>query len=199
MLALVVPAVVLASMVAWGEGAPADSPRKTETSAPGGREYASTCARGNTKYAARDYDGAIELFQKAVDLAPHPSLALYLLGEAQLAAGKLSEAEASWTRAALETSEKAPALHARALFVLADLKERQKKWDEAKAAWQIYLDWVGRFPDGGVFPGSAQSRQQVIDTMLRQDKMYEVVRQRIAATQDGGVFSDPSKSPPAAK
>jgi hypothetical protein len=32
--------------------------------------------------------------------------------------------------------------------------------------------------------------------VIKQDKAYEVVRQRIAATADGGVFSDPSKSPP---
>ncbi len=195
LLALLVPAVVLASVVAWGDGARGSQ----KTSAATNRDYASACAQGNAKYAARDFEGAIELYRKAVELVPHPSWALYLLGEAQVAAGNLPEAEAAWSRAALETSEKDPAARARILFVTADLKEREKKWDDAKAAWQAYLDWVGRFPDGGVFPGSAQSRLQVIDTMLKQDKMYEVVRQRIAATQDGGVFSDPSKSPPAAK
>ena len=101
-------------------------------------------------------------------------------------------------RAALEAGED-PALRARILFVTADLKERQKKWEDAKAAWQAYLDWAKRFPGAGVFPASALSRQAVIDTAMKQDKAYEIVRQRIAASQDGGVFSDPSKSPPAAK
>jgi tetratricopeptide (TPR) repeat protein len=200
MLALCVPAIVLASVVAWGDGSTSASPKKSEAgAAASSRDYASICARGNAKYLSRDFDGAIELYRKAIELSPHQSLGNYLLGEAELAAGNLAEAEAAWGRAALDTNEKAPALHARILFVTADLKERQKKWDEARAAWQIYLDWVGRFPDSGVFPATAQSRQQVIDTMLKQDKMYEGVRQRIAATQDGGVFSDPSKSPPAAK
>ncbi len=198
-LALVVPAIVLGSVLARGDGSPGASQKKAEANASLSPDYASTCARGNAKYASRDFDGAVDLYRKAIEIAPHQWLGHYLLGEAQLAAGNLPEAEASFGRAALETNEKTPAPHARVLFVMADLKEREKKWDEAKAAWQIYLDWVNRFSDGGFFPASAQSRQQVIDTMLKQDKMYEIVRQRIAATQDGGVFSDPSKSPPAAK
>jgi tetratricopeptide (TPR) repeat protein len=194
-LVLLVPALALAPVLAWGGGA-----KKADASASSpSREYRSTCAQGNAKYVARDFDGAIELYRKAIDRAPHQALGYYLLGEAQLATGNLPDAETSWGRAAQEAGEKDPALQARILFVTADLKERQKKWEDAKAAWQTYLDWAGRFPDAGVFPASAQSRQVVLDTLIKQDKAYEVVRQRIAATQDGGVFSDPSKSPPAAK
>jgi hypothetical protein len=90
-------------------------------------------------------------------------------------------------------------MRARILFVVADLKERQKKWDEARAAWQAYLDWATKNPNAGTFPASGQSRQQVIDNMTKQDKAYDVVRQRIADTKNGGVFTDMSKSPPAAK
>ncbi|HXN33267.1 MAG TPA: hypothetical protein VN894_15450, partial [Polyangiaceae bacterium] len=61
--------------------------------------------------------------------------------------------------------------------------------------WQVYLDWTSRFPHAAAFPASARSRQQVIDAMLQQDKVYEVVRRRIAETKDGGVFTDLSKSP----
>jgi hypothetical protein len=80
---------------------------------------------------------------------------------------------------------------------LADLRERQKKWDDARAAWQVYLDWAAKFPAAGAFPTSGQSRQRVIDAMLKQDKAYEVVRQRIADTKNGNTFTDLSKSPPA--
>jgi len=155
-----------------------------------------TCIQGNAKYAARDFPGAIELYRKAIELSPKSPLGHYLLGEAQLASGNLQEAEAAWTRAAQDSSDKEAALRARILFVLADLKERQKKWDDAKAAWQAYLEYATHAPSAGAFPGSAQSRQQVLDTMLKQDKAYEVVRQRIAQTKGGGVFTDLSKSPP---
>jgi len=190
--ALLVPALALAPVLAWGGGAK----KKADARAPS-RDYSSTCTQGNAKYAAHDFDGAIALYRKAIDRSPHQGLAYYLLGEAQLAAGNLADAEVSWGRAAAETGEKDPALQARILFVTADLKERQKKWEDAKAAWQVYLDWAHRFPDVGVFPASAQSREAVLDTVMKQDKAYEVVRQRIAASADGGVFSDPSKSPPA--
>jgi tetratricopeptide (TPR) repeat protein len=200
LLALVVPAVVLGTVVAWGQGEPSGGKKKSDTSAAASRDYSRVCAQGNAKYGSHDFDGAIELYRKAIELSPHQALAHYLLGEAQLAAGNFSDAEASWSRGLLETGEKDPVARARFLFVMADIKEREKKWEDAKAAWQTYLDWVSRFPDGGAFfPASALSRQRVIDTMLKQDKSYEVVRQRIAATADGGVFSDPSKSPPSAK
>jgi tetratricopeptide (TPR) repeat protein len=193
---LLVPALALAPVLAWGGGAK----KKTDASASApSREYSTTCAQGNSRYVARDFDGAIALYRKAIERAPHQALGYYLLGEAQLAAGNLPEAEASWTRAATEAGEKDPALEARILFVTADLKERQKKWEDAKAAWQVYLDWANRFPDVGVFPASAQSREAVLDTVIKQDKTSEIVRQRIAASQDGGVFSDSTKSPPATK
>jgi tetratricopeptide (TPR) repeat protein len=189
---LLVPALALVPVVSWGAKKKADA----SAGAPS-RDYSSLCSQGNAKYASRDYDGAIELYRKAIERSPHQGLGYYLLGEAQLASGNLPDAEASWTRAALEVGEKDPALRAKVLFVTADLKERQKKWEDAKAAWQTYLEWANRFPDAGVFPASAQSRLAILDTVIKQDKAYDVVRQRIAASQDGGVFSDPSKSPPA--
>jgi tetratricopeptide (TPR) repeat protein len=153
---------------------------------------------GSTKYAARDFPAAIAAFQKAIEADPKNPLGHYFLGEAQLAANNLTEAEAAWTRASLESTDKDPAIRARVLFVLADLKERQKKWDEAKAAWQVYLDWAAKYPEAKAFTGSGQSRQQMIDAMLKQDKAYVVVRQRIADTKNGNVFTDLSKQPPAA-
>ncbi len=195
---LLVPALVLASLPAAAEG-----PKKKKgsddsaESAGSGSKYKDACKDGSSKYAARDFPGAIAAFQKAIEIDPNNALGHYLLGEAQLAAGSLVEAEAAWNRASLAAGEKDPALRARVLFVIADLKERQKKWDEAKAAWQVYLDWAQKYPNAGAFPGSGQSRQQVIEAMQKQDRAYAVVRQRIADTKNGGVFTDLSKpSPP---
>ena len=34
----------------------------------------------------------------------------------------------------------------------------EKKWDEAKAAWQTYLDWANRFPEASVLtPANTRS------------------------------------------
>jgi len=144
----------------------------------------------------------VQAYQKAIEAAPKNPLGHYLLGEAQLAAGNLTEAEAAWNRGLLVASDKNAPLHAKILFVLADLRERQKKWDDATAAWQVYLDWAGKNPDASVYAASGQSRQQKIGEMQKQDKAYAVVRQRIADTKNGGVFTDLSKTPappPAAK
>jgi tetratricopeptide (TPR) repeat protein len=194
------PVLVLAPVLALGAAVPARADGKKAdaqaTEAPsGGPRFREACKDGSTRYAAKDFVGAIAAYQKAVEIDPGNALGHYFLGEAQLAGGNLVEAEAAWNRASLAATDKEAALRARVLFVLADLKERQKKWDEARAAWQVYLDWATRFPNAGAFPGSALSRQQVIDAMGKQDKAYAVVRQRIADTRAGGVFTDLSKSP----
>ena len=196
--ALVAVAVVLFSTQALAEGGSNGDSKKSDGTTTGssdsGGGFKDAAAQGITKYAARDFPGAVASFQKAIEADPKNPLGHYFLGEAQLAAGNMTEAEAAWNRASLEASEKDPALRAKILFVLADLKERQHKWDDARAAWQVYLDWAAKYPNANAYPASGQSRQQVIDTMLKQDKAYDVVRERIAATKNGGVFTDLSKS-----
>jgi tetratricopeptide (TPR) repeat protein len=191
---VLVPALGLFAVAIARAADTADATEATD----GGAKFREACKEGNGHYAARDFVGAIAAYQKAIEIDPNNALGHYFLGEAQLAGGNLVEAEAAWNRASIAATAKQGALRTRVLFVLADLKERQKKWDEARAAWQVYLDWVARFPDVGGYPGSALSRQQVIDAMQKQDKAYIVVRQRITDTKAGGVFSvfgDPSKAP----
>jgi tetratricopeptide (TPR) repeat protein len=191
---MLAPALALLPVAALAQGGPAAKTHDEVPAAPSVK-YVEACTRGNVKYATRDFQGAIALYRGAIELDPKNPLGYYLLGEAQLAAGNIAEADAAWSRASAESGERDPAMHARALFVIADLKERQWKWDDAKTAWQAYLDWANRFPNAVAFPASARSRLQVIDVMLKQDKAYEIVRRRIAETKDGGVFTDLSKSP----
>ena len=201
LLLVAAPAVAGSSLFAWsawaeGASSPQASASSRPAAKPAGREYADACSDGNTKYLAHDYRGAIEAYQKAIDLHPNLPLAYYLQGEAQVAAGGLSDAEVAWTRALAAVGDADPALRSRILFVLADLKERQGKWEEARGAWQQYRDWVSAARGANGFAGTAQARQQAIDAILKLDKDSAVVRQRIADTKDGGVFTDPSKSPP---
>jgi tetratricopeptide (TPR) repeat protein len=171
---------------AWAQGAPGTS-RAPATSTE-------ACAQGNTRYQAHDLPGATALYRTAIALDPNDPVAHYLLGEAALAAGNVAEAEAEWSRASALAGERDPAARGRILFVLADLKERQWKWNEATAAWQAYADLADRYPDaGGIYPASARARLQAIAAMLKQDRAYEVVRRRIAEARDGGVVTDLSK------
>ena len=73
-----------------------------------------------------------------------------------------------------------------------DVKERLKRWDEAKAAWQAYSDYVAKHTGAGFAPSSA-SRIQAIDDMLKQEKAYVAVRERIAAEK---AAPPPSTTPP---
>jgi tetratricopeptide (TPR) repeat protein len=149
-------------------------------------QFMETCLQGNARYTSRDLPGAIELYRRAITLAPKNALAHYLLGEALLASGSPAEAEVAWKTAEEDTDDRNPGLRGRVLFVLADLKERQKKWDDAKASWQVYADFASKHADAGTSAQTAISRTQAIDDMVRQDKLYEIVRQRIAAERDGG-------------
>src|SRR5580658_4385657 len=165
LLAAVVPMAALLPLAVYADGAKGASKKTGDDTAAAAQatgasaKYRDACLEGNSKYAARDWPAAIESYRKAIELDPKNPLGHYFLGEAQLASGNMTEAEAAWTRASLVGTDKDATVMARVLFVLADLKERNKKWSEARAAWQAYLDYAAKFPDAGAFPTSGQSRQ----------------------------------------
>jgi tetratricopeptide (TPR) repeat protein len=136
-------------------------------------------SKGNEKFVNKDVQGAIDAYRRAIQLAPKNPLGHYMLGVGLLAAGNAQEAEISFKQA-VDVGESAPGIKARALFALADLKERQKKWEEAKSAWQAYADYVSKHADAG-YADTASTKLQSLDDMLKQDKAYDVVRERIAA------------------
>jgi tetratricopeptide (TPR) repeat protein len=204
--ALAAPALLLLPVVAEADGtskgggaaassAPAGSgkQRVDPNNKTGLSPFMAKCMEGNNKYVSRDFPGAIQTYRDAIQMAPKNALGFYLLGEGQLAANNLPEAEASWNQAALVSAEgKDAALRARILFVIADLKEREKKLDDAKTAWQAYTDYVTKYAgDAGVgFPSSGASRLQAIDTMTKLNAESDKVKQKIKETADGGVFSN---------
>src|SRR5690606_33301226 len=62
-------------------------------------QYMDTVAKGAEKYKKSEYPAAIDLFKKAIQLAPKNPLAHMLLGEAYLGAENLPEAEAAFLAA----------------------------------------------------------------------------------------------------
>lgn len=193
------PGLFAVTASAFGDAAPGPAASAPGASAAGPsrpprppRPFIEACGRGASQYAARDFAAAAETFRKASDAYPQSGLGPYLLGEALLASGDLAGAEEAWKRAAA-SSEDQPVLHARALFVLADAKEREKRWDDAKSAWQAYRAWSDRYPAANAFVASARARTDVIARFVADQRVAESVRRRIAETQDGGVFNDPTK------
>ena len=87
-----------------------------------------------------------------------------------------------------------------ARLTLADCYEREKKWEQARAAWQIYTEHAAKLgPDGGAFPQTGAGRMKVIDDYMKLDKQYEIVRQRIAAEKADAGTADAGKSAAPAK
>jgi tetratricopeptide (TPR) repeat protein len=145
-------------------------------------QFMETAVKGTEKYNAKDYPGAVDTFKKAIQLNPRQPLGPYLLGESYLAMSNLGEAEAALKTAEDLSDSKQPLVRSHVLFALADCYEREKKWEDARTAWQTYTEHAAKLgPDGGAFPQSGAARLKAIDDMLKQDKAYDIVRQRIAA------------------
>jgi tetratricopeptide (TPR) repeat protein len=191
-LGLVAGSVALALPLAAAGG---KAPAKDAAPSKSQGDFDESINQGMVKYVAKDIPAAIELFRKATQSQPRNPLGYYLLGEAQLGAGSLPDAEAAWLQADQVSDAGPPALKAKVLFVLADLRERQGRGDDAKAAWKRYADFAAQNSDAGAFPDSAAARIRDIDKMLEQYKSYAIVRKRIR-DEDGGTLG---KMPPAEK
>jgi TolA-binding protein len=149
-------------------------------------QYMEICLQGNAKYLSRDFSGAIDTFRQAIQLAPKNPVAYYLLGEAQTSANNLTEAAASLRQAESASDDRNAQLRGKILFVVADNLERQGKFDDARAAWLLYNDYADKHLDAGTYPSSGAARIEAIDAMMKQEKAYEAVRQRIAAEKEAG-------------
>jgi predicted Zn-dependent protease len=171
------------------EPAPAKAPVSATTPAstpPTGGEaagrsgitpYIEQILKGQASFVARDIPGAITAFQEAIKLDPAKMLGFYRLGEAMLESGNMAEAETAWTTA---LGKKGPEdLHAKVLFCLADLRERQKNWQVAKEAWVAYATYLSGNPKANGYPASSDERQKQIDRRVKDEKDYAAVKERI--------------------
>lgn len=158
-------------------------------------QYMDAVVKGSEKYKKSEHTAAIDLFKKAISLAPKNPLAHLLLGETYLATNNLPEAEAAFLAAQEASSSsdaKGQVLRSHVLFAVADVYEREKKWNEAKTAWQAYADHAAKLSaDAGAYPATAAARKEVIDKVIAREKAYVAVRERIAAEKsDGGAKPD---------
>ncbi len=152
---------------------------------------------GSQKFVAKDVEGAMLSFQKAVKLQPRNALALYALGEGFMSQGKAQEAEAPLTTADDAAPQGSP-VKPRIVFVLASCKERLHKWDEARELWRRYLELAQTKPAATVFPQSAAERARMVDEWAKLDAAYATVRSRIGsagAAAAGAAPSAPASSP----
>lgn len=178
---------------------PATAVRYDPENVTGISEAMETLVKGNARYVARDYAGAVDLFRKAMQMNPKLALAPYLLGEGLIAMNSLSEAETAFKQAAQLADNRNPSMRARTLFAVADILEREKKWTEAQTAWQAYNEFASKVgTEGGAYPKNGAERLKAVEAVMKLDKDYDAVRQRIAANKAeaaAGASAKPGATP----
>jgi hypothetical protein len=169
---------------AAGAAGAADPPGSATTPV-GGRDKsnlasppAAALMKGHAAYMARDYAGAAQAYKEAVAKDGTDAAAYYFLGEAQIAAGTLADADASFA-AALRYVGGKDDWRGKLLFVIAELRERQAKWPEAKKAWEDYAQFVATHPAVKGHTATATERVKVADARVDLETKYAPVRQRI--------------------
>jgi TolA-binding protein len=138
----------------------------------------SAISKGHAAYMARDYPGAIQAYQEAIAQDVTDPASYYFLGEAQIAGGSAVEADGSFANGLRYVGSKDD-WRSKLLFVIADLRERQGKWSEAKKAWEEYGQFLATHPDAKGYAATATERVKVIDARADLDAKYAPVKQRI--------------------
>jgi tetratricopeptide (TPR) repeat protein len=174
LLGLTLPAPALAQGQPPAQGEPRRDPEGIKGLSP----FWETLKKGQDLYVARDFDGAIAAFREAIAKEPQNALGHYRMGEAQRAKGDLQEAEVAWVAALRYVGNDLP-LRAKILFVLADLRERQKSWDDAKERWTAYEQFAQQNPGVRTFPATAAERKKRIETWKKLLEDYAAVKKRI--------------------
>jgi len=147
--------------------------------AAGPSPYSALIQKGDSAYIARDFDAAIGAYRAEVQKNPSSAAAHFRLGQAELAKGDSAEAELSW-QAALRFAAKDEALKSKVLFVLADLKERDKAYDEATARWKTYQEHAQTQPETkGTYPATATERLKRIEEWKKISEDASAVKARI--------------------
>ena len=181
--------LVVAAMALGNASASAETPKAAAAAGskevrrdPEGKRgispYAEAIAKGESAYVARDLPGAITSFQDAIKLDTEKMLGFFRLGEAQLESNKPDDADSTWQTALGKkgTDE----LNAKLLFVIADLRERQHKWQAAKDAWASYSAFLQNHSKVVGYPATATERTKQADRRMKDEVDGTTVKDRIA-------------------
>jgi tetratricopeptide (TPR) repeat protein len=161
----------LATAVLWGgvasaqppsgaAAAPAASAQKDPRGIKGISPFREAINAGDRAFIARDFEGALAAYRDAISKDPQNPLGHYRMGEAQIAKGDLHEADEAFVNG-LRFATADAALKAKLQFALADLREREKAWDEASAKWTDYETFSSEQKTG--FPASGIERKRAVE------------------------------------
>ncbi|MGE5786578.1 MAG: tetratricopeptide repeat protein, partial [Myxococcales bacterium] len=134
--------------------------------------------RGDEAVLVRDLARAEVAYQAAIVIESENPIAYLRLGQISVRGSKLDRAEVAY-RDALRLSSRDSTLRATALFVLADLRERQGQRDEAIAAWQSYEEYLKKDPNAKGYPETPIERASRLRKYSALAAESKAVRERI--------------------
>jgi tetratricopeptide (TPR) repeat protein len=169
--------------------------RKDPKGITGVSPYVELLVKGHAAVAVKDFGKAIEIYNEAIGKEPEKAPGYYFLGEAQLGSNKLEEAEKSW-QSALKNVGADDVMRAKVMFVLADLRERQSKLDDALTAWKDYGAFVAAHPNCKGYAATATERERVLETRKDMAVKYAKVKERIAQRLEESTKGEPPKVEP---
>jgi len=153
-------------------------PKKDPKGIKGISPFWEAIKKGDDALAARDVEGAKTAYQEAIRGEPQNAMGHYRMGEAELTKGNLKEAEGFWQSALRFVGENA-GLKAKVLFVLADLKERQRSLDEATNGWNAYEGHSKASPTAKTYPATPVDRKKRVEDWKKLEVDYGAVKIRI--------------------
>jgi tetratricopeptide (TPR) repeat protein len=153
-------------------------PRRDPKGIKGISPFWEAIKKGDDAYAARDFDGAKTAYEDAIRAEPQNPMGHYRMGEVELAKGNLKDAETAWQSALRFAAEK-PAVKAKVLFVLADLKERARSLEEATNGWNAYETNSKGDTNVKTYPATPADRKKRITDWQQLETDYAAVKERI--------------------
>lgn len=125
----------------------AEPPRRDPQGIRGISPFWERLRQGDRAFLVRDYATALEHYRAAAILDPRSSEGHLRMAEAQIVQGQLADGRESLL-AARRFAVSGSGAEARALFLLADLAEREGHLDEAAKTWRAYLDLAAPVSEG---------------------------------------------------
>jgi tetratricopeptide (TPR) repeat protein len=134
--------------------------------------------QGDEAAMARDLPKAEAAYQAAIGLDPKNPVGHFRKGQILVRAQKLGDAETAY-QDALRLAGTDTKIHAAALFVLADLKERQADRDAAIAAWKAYAEYLKADSSAAGYPETPAERDRRLKKYQALLVEGKAVRERI--------------------
>jgi tetratricopeptide (TPR) repeat protein len=182
--ALVLGVVALAGNAAADNAEPGKAaasqggPRRDPKGIKGISPFWESIKKGDDAVAAHDLDAAKAAYQEAIRAEPQNAMGHYRLGELELLKGSFPDAESAWQAALRFVGENA-SLKAKILFVLADVKERQRSWEEETNGWNAYEAHAKAAPTAKTYPQTPPDRKKRIAEWKQLEIDYGAVKDRI--------------------